>query len=744
MVEVANETADHAEGAGPVVNSGETNTAVPGERMRNRNLKTEPPGLVDDARSCLSHLNPEQRAAATCGDGASLILAGPGTGKTTALVARYEFLVRQGVSPATIMAVTFTQKAAQQLKDRIGESLGIDIDRFPIGTFHALGRRLLIRIAAQAGLPPDFRILDEAAVQGVFRDLKIFWDAEDGGAIHDIVSRAKDELLTPSEFRAAVRRQFGGAHVLMAAADHYEAYQDELKRRRAVDFGDLIMLVVRAFAADAGLCHAYAGRLRHILVDEYQDINTAQHRLLMGLLSGSASLWAVGDDDQCLYGWRSARVGTILDFPKTFPQARRVVLSRNYRSRRSVVAAATNLIRHNKKRFDKTLSAVRQPDTRPDTGPDTRIIVRACDDDMGEADWIAGAVARMLADGIPPDEIAVLYRASHIATRLTTALAARGVPFRVRGGRDFWESPEVRAVVGLLRLTHRPGDPHALAQMGDSARTRRLAEKAGALARRPYDERCRAAGDAVAAETPKTMDAMRQADWSANAHTAARIAAEAGALPAFMEAIEVQRRALRHTHGNAVVLSTIHMAKGLEWAAVFIAGCEDTIMPHLLAQDLEEERRLAYVAMTRAKDHLAMSFAVERNGRSQQPSPYLGEAFRGWDDEGLSFTGDPRHDPRRAPVDRGGKDKGVRSARGGPAVPSAAPSSKGTVVQRRTANVASGRPARHGFAWSDVEDARVTALFHEGLSVAHIAREVERPVSAVQSHLMDLGLTDGD
>ncbi|WP_096700922.1 ATP-dependent helicase [Magnetospirillum sp. 15-1] len=580
-----------------------------------------------------SPLDPEQRLAAEAEAESVLVLAGPGTGKTTTLVGRYVHLLGQGAQPARIFVSTFTARAADELRGRIGRRLeqrGQDFDaerfrRMPIATLHGMALRLLQRHPPPGC--PRFRVFDEQACSRVIARHRLYL-GDDVRKPTDVFGAYKDRLMDPAAALAEAKAKNDAA--LLEAAEAYGRYQRALAEEGGFDFGDLIMELVRGLETDEAYRARLAGFFDHLLIDEYQDINPAQERMLRLLRSEGARLWAVGDDDQCLYAWRSADPAFILGFEAAWPDPALYRLSRNYRSTATIVAAAAALIGGNRRRHVK--------DQEPHSASRLALTIAGLDDDEDEADYVLRVVKGLAGRGMPWHEMAVLYRAGHVGSRIQIKLAEAGVPLVVRGAGEFWQLGPVRLVAGLARLLAAPHDMDARAMLGHGKRVDRLLSQAPEKidADVPWPALCRQVGRLVSATARPPGEEGLQ--WRDLAFTAADLAAECENVAAFIARMEEQRRSLRRaeTGGDAVVLSTIHGAKGLEWSAVVVAGCEADLMPHESSPDLEEERRLMYVAATRAKRWLVLSFAAERR-KTAAPSPYIAEMLAGLDTDQIRY-----------------------------------------------------------------------------------------------------------
>ena len=625
----------------------------------------------------MADLNPEQRAAVEALDGPVLVLAGAGTGKTRVLTTRIAHLLCMGRARGfEVLAVTFTNKAAHEMKQRIGGLIGGAVEAMPwLGTFHAIGVKILRRHAELVGLKNGFTILDtddqlrlmRQVIEGAGLD-KDRWPARQ---LAGLIDSWKNRGLTPTKVPRG--EAFGFAEG--KGAELYAAYQQRLKELNAADFGDLLLEVLRLFLDNDDLLAEYRRRFRYILVDEYQDTNVAQYlwlRLLAG--GGAPNICCVGDDDQSIYGWRGAEVDNILRFEEDFPGAKVIRLERNYRSNGHILAAASQLIAHNKARLGKTLFTDR------DLGRPVGLV--GVWDDEEEARAIGAEIEAQRKAGRRLSEIAILVRASFQMRAFEDRFVTLGLPYRVIGGPRFYERQEIRDAIAYLEVTLNPANDLKFERIinvpkrgiGEST-VRRLVELARARAISLYA----AARDIVDSEelAGKTRKALADLiatfeRWRAQVtgmkHTelAELILDESGytqmwqhdrspqaqarlenlkELVRFMHEFETLQGFLEHVSlvmdadgaeaGDRVSLMTLHAAKGLEFEVVFLPGWEEGLFPHQRSLDengnagLEEERRLAYVGMTRAKQLAKISFAQNRRNRglwqAAAPSRFVDE-----------------------------------------------------------------------------------------------------------------------
>lgn len=579
----------------------------------------------------LTGLNPKQRDAASHLDGPALVLAGPGTGKTTTMVGRYAQLLANGVPPEDILVATFTRKAAEEMRARICQRSGRDLADQYIGTFHAICLRLLggRRVVKVVTGSPRFAILRAAVPR---------WDG-DYEDLFEYIDQCKDTLVTPEE--AANRARSAPAPGREAARDSaraYEAYQHELRAQGLHDFGDLIVRATKRLEAsrpDQGNRPTW----RYLMVDEYQDINRAQDALISALATGHDNLWVVGDDDQAIYGWRGSDVGYITDFTKRRRSASVYRLTENYRSTPVILTCAASLIERNRMRLDKPLSP-----TRSGRAP---VCFHVSQDEWAEARWVTDSIKKYL-DRNPEGDAAILVRTNSQTAVLQGRLDLAGIPYHLQGASGFWTLPPVCAILaGLERWQGRPIGWKAPAYLADPVY--RALKSTGDL-----EARVRRAAEVIERKVPSRMRPEKINEWVTAAQQLADMAASFADAASFLEYASQQHSAGQDSNSEArVTLSTIHKAKGLEWDAVFVCGCEDGILPHSDSEDLAEERRLAFVAVTRAKRYLTLSWAEARNGKPTRRSPFVSEARASLSaneiDDRSSAVGAKRRKPTAAP-----------------------------------------------------------------------------------------------
>lgn len=620
----------------------------------------------------LESLNPEQREAVEHFEGPLLVLAGAGSGKTRVLTSRIAYLIEHhGVDPNAIMAVTFTNKAAGEMRDRVRAILGAEPAGMWIGTFHSIGARILRRNAARVGFGPDFSILDAddslREIRHVMEDRNApkRWRPQ---SIQEAISGAKNYLITPKGYAETAFDPFA-----RLVADIYPAYQARLREANAFDFDDLLVKPVELFEEHGAVLERFRSRFQFILVDEYQDTNHAQYRFLELLAREHGNLCVVGDDDQSIYGWRGADIRNILEFERDFPTARTVRLERNYRSTQVILDAGNSVIAENINRKGKTLF------TENAGGPSITITMTA--DEMDEAEWIAAEIGeRLAAEEAEHRSFVVLYRTNAQSRALEEAFRDADLPYRIIGGVRFYERREIRDVLAYLKLISNPKDVSSFLRIvnyprrgvGDTTLTA-LLTGARALQVSPL-QAARNAGDIEGIRPPraaalmafaemidryrelahhmrahellteliielKLLDSLRAEghegiDRAQNVEELVAAAAEfelasaveAEDLAELGEITELdlflQKVALIADVDNldpdadAVTLMTVHNAKGLEFPTVFISGMEEGLFPlsrsHDSLEELEEERRLFYVGITRTQRKLYLTHAKTR------------------------------------------------------------------------------------------------------------------------------------
>ncbi|MCF1484464.1 MULTISPECIES: ATP-dependent helicase [Rhizobium/Agrobacterium group] len=639
----------------------------------------------------LAGLNPEQREAVETLDGPVLVLAGAGTGKTRVLTTRIAHILATGRAfPSQILSVTFTNKAAREMKERVGVLVGGAVEGMPwLGTFHSIGVKLLRRHAELVGLTSDFTILDTDDVVRLIKQIIQAEGLDDkrwpAKMFAGMIDGWKNKGLDPAQIPEGDARAFGNGK----GRELYAAYQARLKSLNACDFGDLLLHPIRMFRANPDVLKDYHQRFRFILVDEYQDTNTAQYMWLRLLAqrpstktadgkvtNGTVNICCVGDDDQSIYGWRGAEVDNILRFEKDFPGAKVIKLERNYRSTEHILGAAGFLIAHNEGRLGKTLFTDRVDPN------DEKVVVHAAWDSEEEARAVGEEIEQLQRNQHKLNDMAILVRASFQMREFEDRFVTLGLNYRVIGGPRFYERLEIRDAMAYFRMVCQPADDLAFERivntpkrgLGDTtvrtlhdyARKRDIPMLAAASDIIETDElkpKARKALFDVVTDfrrwqdllenTPHTelaeqildesgYTAMWQNDKSAeapgrleNLKELIRSMEAFESMRSFMEHVSLVMDAETNENLDAVSIMTLHSAKGLEFETVFLPGWEEGLFPHQRALDeggraaLEEERRLAYVGLTRAKRRCHLWFVSNRRihglWQSTMPSRFLDE-----------------------------------------------------------------------------------------------------------------------
>jgi len=643
--------------------------------------------LTPDVEALLSRLNPPQQEAVTHGEGPLLIFAGAGSGKTRVLTARIAYLIStRRVWPDRLLAVTFTNKAAREMRSRVGALVGEGADKMWVGTFHSAAVKILRREAARIGIVPSFVIFDEddtrAALRRVLDELKLDPKRYPIPGLSNAISQAKNELKRPEDYP---NRSYHDEIVRRV----YESYQDVLRRSGGLDFDDLIMKLVELFNTDEDALAKWRDRFRHVLVDEYQDTNRAQYVLVNQLAAQHRNVVVVGDDDQSIYRFRGADVRNILDFRKDYPDAHVVRLEQNYRSSQAILDAAYQVIRTNPERAEKRLWTSR--------AGGEKVMATQAYNEIEEAEFVADEIERLRkTENRGYSDFAILYRTNAQSRSFEDVLARRRIPYRLVGGVRFWERREVKDVVAYLRFCFNPKDAisfgrivsvpsrkignvtvealTAFSRDSEADLLSLLADPARVLGLprpsieplRKFRAQLESVRSVMGVLRPSELldhvvevmglrshylDGTPQGEARIENINELRGLAEsfddrepAQGLEDFLaEVALVSDVDAYDENGEGVTLITLHMVKGLEFPVVFMVGMEEGLLPHQRALDereenpslvgaateMAEERRLCYVGMTRAKDRLYLSCAFRRHlyGRSQPafPSRFLTE-----------------------------------------------------------------------------------------------------------------------
>jgi ATP-dependent DNA helicase UvrD/PcrA len=616
---------------------------------------------VTEPKEYLADLNPVQQEAVLTTEGPLLVIAGAGSGKTRVLTYRVAHLILAcGVQPNEILAITFTNKAAEEMRTRLEGLLGNVARAIWILTFHAACGRILRREAPRLGYRSNFTIYDQAdqvrlvkqCLEELERDPKRFVPR----GIHAQISNAKNQLIGPKEYMSRVSSFYD-----QTVAEVYALYQKRLHASNAMDFDDLLMLTVEVLERFPEALVRWRKAFRYVMVDEYQDTNRAQYRFLQLIAGDHRNLMAVGDPDQSIYSFRSADIRNILDFEKDFPDARSVALEQNYRSTNTILRAANEVIRNNTERKDKELWS--------DLGEGRPVHVIETEDEHAEARFVAAEIAALVEEGYSADEVAIFYRTNAQSRVLEDVLVRQGIAYQVIGGPRFYERAEIKDLIAYLQVLDNPFDAVSLTRIANKPRRgigdttisklQSYADARGislfeALA---YPEEAGVGAAPLKAvhalrtllvslqsqaqelPVPQLVEAVLERTGYLEALRAERTIEAQGRIENLQELVGVGQEYLQQTQEpslsgflqeislysdqdairgeqSLVTLMTLHNAKGLEFRAVFMIGIEEGIFPHVRSieeQGVEEERRLDYVGMTRARERLVLTHATSRS-----------------------------------------------------------------------------------------------------------------------------------
>ena len=615
-------------------------------------------------KKLLGGLNDDQRRAVTTTEGPLLVLAGAGTGKTRVITVRTAFLLKEGVSPESILLVTFTNKAAREMRERLQKMVGKKSESLTCGTFHSFCIRLLREHHDKLGLPEGFGICDSSdqmtAIKAALRELRIDEQQVNPRAAQSRISLYKNSCVSPSQAIDEAADDWE-----LAVAHCFRKYEEHLQRSRVLDFDDFLLYAMRLLEEHEEVREELEKRYRYVMIDEYQDTNGPQYGIMHAIVRGHRNLCVVGDDDQSIYGWRGADISKILGFEKDFPGANKVHLGINYRSTEEIIDAANKVIRNNPKRHEKSL--------RSAIGPGSSIPILRMDDETHEASYIASEIEALVRDGSNSyGDIAILVRTAQQPRAFEAELRGFDIPYKLVGGMSFFDRKEVRDILSYLRLIANPADETSFLRIANIP--------ARGIGKTTLDKVVKAATDSgegafptfrslvedgtVSGAAAKGFAALRESMNVAHAYAQQgdlvftlsellnlinyrsevdRIYADDqtrdlrwnGVMEILNFAENYQRKAKKPTlngflealtldesernkdddSGDAVTLMTLHSAKGLEFRRVFLVGVEEGIIPHTrsVAEDtIDEERRLMYVGVTRAQHELSISYCAAR------------------------------------------------------------------------------------------------------------------------------------
>lgn len=628
--------------------------------------------------SLIASLNPMQQEAVSYTEGPLLLLAGAGSGKTRVLTNRIAYMIEKGVDPYNILAITFTNKAAREMKERVNELVGSDA--VWVSTFHSTCVRILRREIQHIGYENSFTIYDAddslRLIKECIREVNLNEKQYTPKSVQGVIGAQKDELIGPISFARESESDFRMSQI----AKVYTLYQKRLKANNSLDFDDIIFLTVRLFIERPDILEKYQNRFTYIMVDEYQDTNTAQYKLIKLLAEKNQNLCVVGDDDQSIYGWRGANISNILDFEKDFKNAKVIKLEQNYRSTKNILSAANAVILNNFSRKNKSLW------TENEEGKNINYIKSA--NDMEEGLFVAHTIKKHMESGGKLSEIAVLYRQNALSRSIEDQLVKNNIPYKIYGGVKFYDRKEIKDILSYLRSMYNSFDDIALKRIintpkrgiGDSTvnkiaqfasehelsffdamRSFECLEELGTRGKKIKEfvdlleelkayaennsvtkiiefvlERTGYLLELKAEGTDEAAGRIENIDELINKAYEFEKASEDASLPAFLEEVSLVADidGMDESSDN-VSLMTMHSSKGLEFPTVFIIGFEENIFPSYRSvfsgdlKDLEEERRLCYVGITRAEKSLYLSSATQRMQHGQiicnAPSRFLKE-----------------------------------------------------------------------------------------------------------------------
>lgn len=618
--------------------------------------------------SFLNDLNKEQCQAVETTEGPVLVLSGAGTGKTKVLTTRIAYILQQQKAmPWQILAVTFTNKASKEMKERLEKMIGADAFSVWLGTFHSIGIRILRKHGSLLGLESNFIVLDsddqERLLKQMMQEAGVDIKKYTPAGLLDVIQRWKDKGLLPHQVTAMQNSGFCEGRALW----FYERYQERLRSLNAVDFGDLLLLPLALFQSHPDVLQQYQKQFHYILVDEYQDTNVAQYLLLRLLAKGHGNICCVGDDDQSIYSWRGAEVENILSFQNVFPDALIIRLERNYRSTAHILGAASHLISFNQGRLGKTLKTA---DELQDAGE--KVKVTGYWSGSQEAEKIIAQIINENKKGIRLSDMAILVRATFQTRQFEEVLIKSGVPYKIIGGFKFYEREEIKDAVAYLRLILNPNDdlaflrvvnkprrgvgPQALETLTKTAREKRIS-LFDAIAWAPLKPLLRKTLDGFISLIKQSQEKMQSAFpaevarfilnesayiqmWKQDKSVESQgrvenimelytVLDDFKSIEEFIEYASLVTDVDDETSSDQLVVMTLHASKGLEYRHVYLPGWEEGLFPHQKALDesgesgLEEERRLAYVGITRARERAFISFASNRRmyGQTQNALP---------------------------------------------------------------------------------------------------------------------------
>ena len=596
----------------------------------------------------IENLNKQQQLAVIHKNGPMLVLAGAGSGKTKVLTSRIAYLIEEGVSPANILAITFTNKAAKEMRERVGKLIGPNANYIQISTFHSLGLKILKENYEFLGYDKNFVILDSddtlTVVKKLMKDLNMNPKYYNARELRNKISSAKNELITPEKFK---KHEFDDKVVTL-----YKKYCEKLKLGNSVDFDDLLILPIKLFELSENILTYYQEKYKYVLIDEYQDTNEAQYVFSKMLTKKYRNIFVVGDNDQAIYAFRGANYKNILNFEKDYPDCKTILLEENYRSTQTILNAANSVIKHNKLRKDKNLWS--------NNNIGNKIKYVKTDDEKAEGDYIIKEIKKLASDGIPYEDMAILYRTNAQSRSIEEAMLKNNIPYRVVGSFYFYNRKEIKDLLCYLRLINNPKDDVSLTRIINVPK-RGIGNVTISNINAKAEENNTSMFDAISSGKELTFKQLIKAlqETCKNlslTEMVEQVLEQSGlrqelqndksleneirlenleefksitmnyeneygeiSLDDFLNEISLVSDVTEHEDSkNKVSLMTVHAVKGLEYEYVFIAGMEEEIFPHYNSiregtnEAIEEERRLCYVAITRAKKELWIINAKRR------------------------------------------------------------------------------------------------------------------------------------
>lgn len=566
-------------------------------------------------------LNKEQIKASEINENRVLVLAGPGTGKTTTLINRYKFLIGHGIKLEEIICCTFSRKATDEIKSRIENELKINVKNLPVGTFHSLANKALKHLSSSININIPKDILSEKDRRDVLSNINtanpkimeaLNYSEKMPNKVLKYIDQTREQLIDSVD--AAIEASEKGDPVTIAYADIYHLYEDYLTNNSLVDYPRMIHYAYKAFANDAKKDKSYISQFKHILIDEYQDINFAQKSMIDELLKGGASLWVVGDDDQAIYGWRGSNVKYILEFEENYEQAKKVILNTNYRSDNKIVKAANNLAKRFIERHEKTIISFGD-----DSG---KVSIIKNSDEQSEALKILDLINNR-DTGTQYKDIAVLSRTNTLPKAVVKTLSVSNIPMLLKNNVSLFNDSSTKDLITAVAI--------ASGVKSQKGWNKKLSPKLYSFAKKLSEEdnwqkKIKSLSTFITNLLPSNLKDKELEDRASEIENC-RI---------YLSKFETPEIAFKTVGSlisepvdkNGVHIGTIHGAKGLEWQTVIIMGCEDDKLPHSLNSDVwevEEERRIAYVGITRPKTNLYLTWSEKREGYEKSPSPYLHE-----------------------------------------------------------------------------------------------------------------------